>query len=97
MARLTPTLFWAHFWCMSTGYVQGSKPPRFEAEARRPIPACGTDAYIRIYGTRPQQLRHARDVCRRRGYLGFSVETLGVSAVTIRGYEAVSKLEEVEA
>ena len=88
---------WAHFWQLSTGYVQGSKPPRFEEAARRPIPACGTDAYMYMFGSGAASLARARAECRRRGYIGFNVETMGEVATDIRPFEAVPKLEDSEA
>lgn len=82
---------WAHFWCMSTGYVEGSNPPRFEEASKLPIPACGTDAYMYMFGNGQASLDRARAECRRRGYVGFNVETMGAIATDVRPFEAVKK------
>ena len=34
---------YAQFFVLSTGYVEGSVPPQFKKELRRPIEKCGSD------------------------------------------------------
>ena len=66
----------AQFWKPSTGYVAGSIPPRFEAEAVRPIEACGSDGVLPIDGrlSLANAASLARDMCKRRGFIGFTIE-----------------------
>jgi hypothetical protein len=42
----------AQFFVLSTGYVEGSLPPRFEASNRKPTPACGSDGVLVLDGRR---------------------------------------------
>lgn len=66
----------AQFWQQSTGYVEGSLPPRFEEEHVKPIHACGSDS---IYWcdnrmTLRNRANIAREVCRQRKFIGFTIE-----------------------
>jgi len=65
----------AVFHKLSTGYVAGSIPPRFDGPAK-PIPALGSDGVMRFDGR--YSLRHcaalARTACRKRGFIGFTIE-----------------------
>ena len=62
-----------HKW--STGYVAGSVPPRFDGE-KKPIPALGSDG-VAILDARhnlENSAAIARDICRKRGWIGFTIE-----------------------
>lgn len=82
----------ATFFKLSTGYVAGSIPPRFDGE-RVPVEALGSDG-VAIFDGRFGLNRcaaEARELCRRRGFIGFTVsrgESFTQSRI-VRGYEAV--------
>lgn len=83
----------AQFFIPSTGYVAGSIPPSFEGP-RTPIEACGSDGVMYIDGRHGdgRALAEARETCRRRGFIGFTMNagpSLMDSRVT-RAYERVS-------
>ena len=86
---------YAQFFTHSTGYIEGTIPPQFSKDAIRPIEACGDRGMVKLSGARmplnQPTLRVARQECRRRGFVGFSIiagESL-LWATTIRAYEAV--------
>lgn len=90
-------MIWAQFWTESTGYVEGSVPPRFEKSAVRPIEACGDSAYIRLDARLSKETNAgiARAECIKRGYLGFSLicgESLW-RATHLRQYEATRAMK----
>ncbi|OQA09823.1 MAG: hypothetical protein BWY66_00362 [bacterium ADurb.Bin374] len=90
-------MIWAQFWTESTGYVEGSLPPRFEKSAVRPIEACGSDAIVRLDARKSKESNAgiARAECVKRGYLGFSLlcgESL-CRATTSRPYEATRAMK----
>ena len=68
---------YAQFFTHSTGYVEGTIPPQFSKDAVRPIEACGDRGTLRLSGARmplnQPTLRVARQECRRRGFVGFSI------------------------
>lgn len=86
-------MIYAQFWHMSTGYVSGSIPPRFEESAKRPVPACGDRSVIILDGrnSREHQIAIARQECAKRGYVGFTLEDdrRSVSNSEIRALEMV--------
>jgi hypothetical protein len=43
-------IYFAKFFHMSTGYVEGSSPPRFENSNKKLIEACGSDSVIQLDG-----------------------------------------------
>lgn len=65
----------ATFYKMSTGYVAGTIPPRFDGE-KEPIPALGSDGVAIIDGRLSVEnaANVARDIARRRGFVGFTIE-----------------------
>ena len=66
---------YVQFFTMSTGYVAGTIPPRFDAANRQPIEACGSDG-VHILDGRYRLARCidvARAECRRRGFVGFTI------------------------
>lgn len=85
---------WAQFWQPSTGYVEGSLPPRFEKAAVRPIYCCGSDGIIKLSGQRKNvgAVHVAREECRRRKWIGFTLirGSSLLNARTVRKYEEVS-------
>lgn len=66
---------YAQFYAMSTGYVAGTIPPRFEASSRAPIEACGSDGVLildarrRVAGSIREALQHAK----ARGFVGVRI------------------------
>ena len=90
-------MIWAQFWTESTGYVEGSVPPRFEKAAVRPVEACGDRAHIRLDArlSKDSNARIARAECVKRGYLGFSLlcgESL-CRTYAFRGFEATRAMK----
>lgn len=84
---------YAQFFTMSTGYIAGTIPPRFDAANMRPIEACGSDG-VHILDGRYRLARCidvARAECRRRKYVGFTImagESFTNSRV-LRGLEVI--------
>lgn len=85
---------WARFWQPSTGYVEGSIPPRFDKAAVKPIECCGSDGIVRLDGrmTIGCAANVARDVCKQRERIGFTLIAGSslLNAITVRKYEEVS-------
>lgn len=66
----------AQFHHLSTGYVEGSIPPRFEESNKKPIPACGSDS-VYVFDGRwglPRCCSEAHRVAKARGFIGYSIE-----------------------
>lgn len=61
---------------MSTGYVAGTIPQRFEESAKKPIEACGDRAVLRLGGRLSGDKFHtlAADWARRHGFIGYSLQ-----------------------
>ena len=82
----------AVFFHASTGYVAGSFPLRFDGP-KLPIEACGSDSVLPFDGRYGMDrcCQEAREVCRKRGFLGFAIEVgpRYSDARRIRPYEAV--------
>lgn len=66
-------MIYAQFYQLSTGYVVGSLPPRFDESAKRPIEAVGSDSVYLMDGRfgRPRMHQTAMDVCKARGFIGY--------------------------
>ena len=66
---------YAQFFQMSTGYIAGTIPPEFRADANKPIPACGSDSVFHLDGrfNLATQANAARAECKRRGFIGFTL------------------------
>lgn len=64
----------AQFYHESTGYVEGSIPPRFDGP-KRLIPAVGSDSVMVLDGRwgLARCIAEARSMARARGYKGFSL------------------------
>jgi hypothetical protein len=60
---------------LSTGYVAGSIPPRFDEAHKKPIYACGSDATIHCDGRYGLSRIHdeARAYGLKRGFIGYQV------------------------
>ena len=43
-------LYHAEFYHLSTGYIEGTTPPQFSKENKKPIPACGGDSVLVLDG-----------------------------------------------
>lgn len=65
--------YYATFYTMSTGYVEGSCPPEFDDNNRKPIEACGDRSIIIIDGrtTKTNAQEIAKYACIVRGYVGY--------------------------
>lgn len=65
----------AEFYHLSTGYIEGSLPPKFNNANRKPIPACGSDSILYIDGRygNDRAAHEARETCRKRGFVGFTL------------------------
>jgi len=70
MARYT-----VKFLQLSTGYVAGSIPPRFDEAYKKPIYACGSDATLHCDGrySLPRIHEEARDYGEKRGFIGYQI------------------------
>ena len=66
----------ATFYKPSTGYIAGTIPPRFDPSHVKPIPALGSDGVALFDGRwgMSRCVTTARDICRKRGYIGFTIE-----------------------
>lgn len=67
-------MIYAQFFQLSTGYVAGSVPPRFDGP-RVPVEACGDRAVIILDGRRTvaDNVALARSECAARGFVGFQL------------------------
>jgi hypothetical protein len=87
-------MIFATFFHLSTGYVDGSSPPRFDGE-KKPIPACGSDSVAILDGRLSSTRRNAeaRRLCLQRGFVGFQIESGSrfTSAQIIRKFEKVTQ------
>lgn len=64
------------FYQMSTGYVSGSIPPKFEDSHKKPIEACGSDSVMYPDGRWADRTIHlnAREYALKHGYIGYSID-----------------------
>lgn len=84
----------ATFYKLSLGYVPGSIPPRFSADHVKPIEALGSDG-VAVFDGRygiERCASEARDICRKRGYIGFTLSA-GQSFTRSREIRKLEKLE----
>lgn len=65
----------AQFFHMSTGYVAGSIPPRFDDAHKKPIEACGDRGVIIIdQRMKPETAGQiAAQTCKERGFIGWQI------------------------
>ena len=68
-------MIFAQFFQMSTGYVEGSIPPRFDEAHKRPIEACGDRGVLVIDGRlSPETIGDiARKEGAKRGYVAYRI------------------------
>lgn len=68
-------MLFAQFYQLSTGYVPGSIPPRFDDAYKRPIGACGDRAVIVLDARHSNATNDniARAECEKRGYIGYQI------------------------
>lgn len=68
-------MLFAQFYHLSTGYVPGSIPPRFDDAYKLPIEACGDRAVIVLDARRSNATNDniARAECEKRGYIGYQI------------------------
>lgn len=66
-------MIYAQFFHLSTGYVEGSNPPRYEESARKRIEACGSNGVAILDARRSLAALHfnAARICAERGFLGY--------------------------
>lgn len=66
--------YFAQFYHPSTGYVEGSSPPRFDGE-RKLIEACGSDSIAYLDGrlSLANKKRVAEERARSRGYQAYQI------------------------
>lgn len=79
---------------MSTSYVQGSIPPVFREELRKPIVALGSDQYQQIDArlSYSNQKHRAYEIAKRRGYIGFDL-VQGSSYCNARAVSAYNPID----
>ena len=67
-------MIYVQFFNMSTGYIEGTIPPRFD-KPKKLIEACGTDSVLILDGrnSRHIHLHLARQECIKRGYKGYQL------------------------
>ena len=65
--------YFAQFYALSTGYVEGTIPPVFRDDAKEPVPACGDRALIRLDGRMSGWRMEciAADECKKRGFIAY--------------------------
>lgn len=88
----------AVFYKRSTGYIAGSVPPQFSPDHVKPTPALGSDG-VAIFDGRfglPRCVSLARDIARKRGYIGFTIEA-GESFTRSRVIRKLELLERLDA
>jgi hypothetical protein len=66
---------YVQFYKLSTGYIEGTIPPQFREDAKKPIEAIGSNGVCVIDGrlNLHNALRIARRVCNERGFMGYSL------------------------
>lgn len=68
-------MLFAQFYYLSTGYIPGSIPPRFDDAYKTPIEACGDRAVIVLDARHSNTTNDAiaRAECEKRGYVGYQI------------------------
>jgi hypothetical protein len=87
-------MLFAQFYQLSTGYVPGSVPPRFDDAYKMPIEACGDRAVIVLDARHSNATNDniARNECEKRGYIGYQI----FRGETFTSSRAVSCLRRVD-
>lgn len=68
---------YAHFLILSTGYIEGTIPPQFSDENRKPIEKLGSDSRMWLDGRKSTQsmiIDAGKELIKRRGNIvGFNI------------------------
>ena len=66
---------YVEFYHLSTGYVEGSAPPIFSDEHKKPVQVCGSDGTIQVDGRLNMQsiINIAKDRCMKFKFIGFKI------------------------
>ena len=64
------------FYSLSTGYIQGTIPPKFDKAHAKPIEAMGSDGVLLVDGRWSKSTQHekAREYAKARGFIGYTLE-----------------------
>jgi len=67
-------MYYAQFYQLSTGYVPGSIPPKFDPKLVALVPAVGSEQILKLDGRlhRATHLQQATEHARRLGFKAFS-------------------------
>jgi hypothetical protein len=86
-------MVYAKFYQLSTGYVEGTIPPVYKEEAKKPIEKLGSDSYTRLDArlTNANLKIKAAEIARQRNAIGFDIR-IG----TISKYHTVIPYTEVK-
>lgn len=68
-------MIYAQFFHMSTGYIAGTIPPKFDDAHKTPIEVCGSDGVLILDGRlgTERMAEMARDVCQKRKFCGYRI------------------------
>lgn len=63
------------FYSLSTGYIQGTIPPKFDKAHQKPIEALGSDGVLIVDGRWSKSTQHekAREYAKARGFIGYTL------------------------
>ena len=63
------------FYTLSTGYIQGTIPPKFDKAHQKPIEALGSDGVLFVDGRWSKSTQHekAREYAKTRGFIGYTL------------------------
>ena len=63
------------FYSLSTGYIQGTIPPKFDKAHQKPIEALGSDGVLFVDGRWSKRTQHekAREYAKARGFIGYTL------------------------
>ena len=63
------------FYRLSTGYIQGTIPPKFDKAHQKPIEALGSDGVLFVDGRWSKSTQHekAREYAKARGFIGYTL------------------------
>ena len=63
------------FYTLSTGYIKGTIPPKFDEAHQKPIEAMGSDGVLFVDGrwSRPTQHAKAREYAKAKGFIGYTL------------------------
>ena len=63
------------FYRLSTGYIPGTIPPKFDKAHAKPIEALGSDGVLFVDGRWSKSTQHekAREYAKARGFIGYTL------------------------